>query len=76
MVPDLARHLDVMRRRREWFERMEAYLALWWVPAGRLPSVEEAKQRLERIRRDGPGPEAFTFRAPRPPAVDTVLPPP
>ncbi len=71
-----SQHLDVMRRRREWFERMEVYLALWWVPAGTLTSVEEAKQRLERMRCDGPGPEAFTFRAPWPPAVDAVLPPP
>ena len=66
-----SRHLDVMRRRREWFERIEVYMALWWVPAGTLPSVEEAKERLERLRRDGPGPEAFTFRAPWPPAVAT-----
>src|SRR5204863_208420 len=26
-------HLTVMKRRREWFERMEVYLALWWMPA-------------------------------------------
>ena len=25
-------HVDVMRRRREWFERIRLYLALWWVP--------------------------------------------
>jgi hypothetical protein len=62
-------HLDVMRRRREWFERMETYLALWWVPAGTLPGVEEAKDRLERLQRGGPGPEAFTFRTPWPPPV-------
>src|SRR5690349_8758764 len=28
-------HTAVMRRRREWFEPMkEAYMALWWIPAG------------------------------------------
>ena len=60
-----SRHLDVMRRRREWFHRMdEAYLALWWVPAGHLPTVEEARQRIELLRRNGPGPDAFTFRQP------------
>ena len=52
---------------RDWFERLEPYLALWWVPAGTLPSVEEAKRRLARLDRDGPGPEAFTFRAAWPP---------
>ncbi|HEX6674271.1 MAG TPA: DUF3291 domain-containing protein [Actinomycetes bacterium] len=63
-----SRHLDVMRRRRDWFHRMAGtYLALWWLPAGTLPTVEEAKERLARLRRDGPGPDAFTFRQPFPP---------
>jgi hypothetical protein len=57
-------HLELMRRRREWFERMtQAYLVLWWVPAGHRPGIEEAIGRLELLRRHGPGPEAFTFRA-------------
>lgn len=56
-------HLDLLRRRREWFLRMaEPYLVMWWVPAGRIPSVEEARERLDRLRSTGPGPEAFTFR--------------
>jgi hypothetical protein len=65
----LSQHLDLTRRRREWFERIEPYLALWWVPAGTVPTVEEARERLERLRRDGPGPEAFTFRATWPPGL-------
>ena len=63
-----SRHLDVMRRRRDWFHRLAGtYLALWWLPAGTPPTVEEAKERLARLRRDGPGPDAFTFRRPFPP---------
>ncbi|MEV0399516.1 DUF3291 domain-containing protein [Actinoallomurus sp. NPDC050550] len=66
-------HLDVLRRRREWFLRMaEPYIVLWWVPAGRIPPVEEARERLERVRRDGPGPEAFTFRQMYDPVGDLV----
>jgi hypothetical protein len=60
-------HRHFLRRRAEWFERMaEAYVVLWWVPAGHLPDVDEAKDRLARLRRDGPTPEAFTFRTPFP----------
>ena len=60
-------HRDVMVRRREWFEKMdELFTVLWWVPAGHVPSVDEAKERLERLRADGPTPEAFTFRHPFP----------
>jgi hypothetical protein len=66
-----SRHLDVLRRRREWFQRMaDAYTALWWVEAGRPPTVVEAVERLEALRRDGPSPQAFTFKATFPPPPD------
>ena len=62
-----SRHLEVMRHRRRWFHHMaDAYLALWWVPAGTIPTVAEAKQRLELLARQGPTAGAFTFRAPFP----------
>jgi hypothetical protein len=62
-----SRHLEVLRRRREWFHRMDApILALWWVPAGTIPTVEEAKRRLELLERLGPTPDAFTFKVPFP----------
>jgi hypothetical protein len=58
-------HLDVMRRRREWFERMaEAHMVLWWVPKNHIPTVEEALQRLDTLREKGPTIDAFTFREP------------
>ena len=63
-------HLDFMRRRRAWFHPMaQPYLVLWWVPAGHIPGLDEALSRLELLRRDGPGPRAFTFRDPYPPPV-------
>jgi hypothetical protein len=55
-------HMDVMRRRREWFVRgPEATMVLWWVPAGHEPDVFEAADRLEQLRREGSSAEAFTF---------------
>jgi hypothetical protein len=42
----------------------DAYLVLWWIPAGTLPTVDEAKNRLETLRSIGPSPSAFTFRSP------------
>jgi hypothetical protein len=56
-------HLQVMRQRRKWFQRLEFYMVLWWVPAGHRPSVEEAEERLECLRQNGPTAAAFTFRA-------------
>jgi hypothetical protein len=55
-------HAEIMRRKREWFERMtEAHVVLWWVPAGHRPTVREAIERLELLQREGPSPGAFTF---------------
>jgi hypothetical protein len=61
-------HAEFLRRRREWFERMsEAYMVLWWVPRGHIPSIDEAMARLETLRHQGPTAEAFTFRRAYPP---------
>jgi Domain of unknown function (DUF3291) len=56
-------HVELMRRRREWFERMPAaFLVLWWVPRGHRPSIAEALARLQLLRSEGPSAAAFTFR--------------
>jgi len=56
-------HVEIMRRRREWFLPMsEASTVLWWVPESHLPTVVEAKAKLEHLRVHGPGRSAFTFK--------------
>jgi hypothetical protein len=56
-------HVEIMRRRKEWFERMrEAYVVLWWVPKGHRPSLSEAIAKLELLRARGPTEQAFTFQ--------------
>lgn len=60
-------HVAYLRRRREWFDRMdEAIVALWWVRTGHVPTVAEAKDRLGLLERLGPTPAAFTLRTPFP----------
>src|SRR6266478_1750200 len=60
-------HAGPLRNRGEWFERLESpILVLWWIPAGPLPSIEDAKVRLALLKLQGPTAEAFTFRAPFP----------
>lgn len=64
-------HLGPMRRRREWFEPMEGpTTVLWWIEEDRLPTVAEAKARLELLIERGPSPEAFTFRSTFPPPAE------
>lgn len=74
-----SRHLDVLRRRREWFQPLDrSFLAMWWIPAGTVPTVEEARRRLDLVDRDGPTAEAFTFKvafpAPDPEAAASFSP--
>jgi hypothetical protein len=57
-------HTPEMARRREYFEHFAgAYQALWWVPVGHVPNVDEGLSRLWRLDRYGPTQEAFTFKA-------------
>ena len=61
-------HADMYRRRREWFEApTEAYLVMWWIPAGHIPTVEEGDERLDYLRAHGSTPHAFTFKQRFPP---------
>ena len=60
-------HRGVMRRKKEWFIEMPAYLALWWIEAGHRPTLAEGLAKLELIGRRGPTPDAFDFRNSFPP---------
>ena len=61
-------HADIMRRRKEWFDRMEdSHLVLWWVPVGHRPNVDEAIARLDMLRAIGPSAQAFSFSQSFPP---------
>ena len=56
-------HLAALRRRREWFAvPTEAMTALWWVPAGHVPTVTEAEDRVLHLRKHGPTRYSFGFR--------------
>lgn len=71
-------HRYVMKQRRRWFERFDGpYMTLWWVPAGHIPTIEEAKARLESLRIHGATVYAFSLKEPFPPpdAQDEALPP-
>ena len=55
-------HADVMRHREKWFERLDIYVALWWIPSGTIPTVSEAKLRLEHLRKYGESSYAFSLK--------------
>ena len=57
-------HARFLRRRREWFQAMDdmPVLTMWWIPAGHVPTLEEAKERIDHLAEHGPSAYAFTFR--------------
>lgn len=59
-------HLAFMRRRREWFDKIdEQHIVLWWTDD--IPTIPEAKRRLELLTANGPTADAFTFSDPSSP---------
>lgn len=56
-------HTAIFRRRAEWFVKMTTPpVALWWVEAGHIPTVAEAKVKLDLLEKHGPTPQSFTFK--------------
>lgn len=63
-----SRHAEVLRQRGDWFEKLGTpVVAMWWVPAGHIPSVDEAKKRIAHLQEHGATPFAFSFGSPFPP---------
>lgn len=59
-----SQHADFYRRRAAWFDKLDRpVLALWWTPAGELPTIGDAVARLDYLVEHGPTPYAFTFKA-------------
>ena len=57
-------HVEIFKRRKEWFGKLgTAHLVMWYIPEGHIPNIEEAKERLEHLRKHGESPYAFTFKS-------------
>jgi len=68
-------HKSIMRRRKEWFDKIDFHMVLWWIENDRRPSIDEAKIRLELLRLHGPSHSAFTFKkAFAPPSGELLTP--
>src|ERR1051326_4323929 len=71
-------HSAPLRDRLRWFGRPpKTDLVLWWIPAGHIPTVEEAKARLEYRVANGDTPATFSFAKafprPEPPQPSSTI---
>ncbi|MBX7172669.1 MAG: DUF3291 domain-containing protein [Pyrinomonadaceae bacterium] len=56
-------HTDFLRRRKEWFHLFgKASTAMWWIPLGQFPTVEEAVEKLDHLQKNGASELAFDFK--------------
>ncbi|MSV71877.1 MAG: DUF3291 domain-containing protein [Actinobacteria bacterium] len=65
-----AAHLEIMKRRHEWFEADDSEFTVptvcWWVAEGHRPSVAEAEWALLHLRAHGPSETAFPLERAHP----------
>jgi hypothetical protein len=53
-------HRNIYARKDEFFETPEQLtVAMWWVEDGHIPTLEEAKERLDHLNAHGPSDFAF-----------------
>lgn len=53
-------HRQFYERRAEWFEVFgDMHFAMWWVPEGHQPTLEEGLARLEHLKAQGDSADAF-----------------
>jgi hypothetical protein len=59
-----SRHIEVFKRRKEWFEKMpKMHMVLWYLEEGHIPTVEEGIERLDYLREHGESAHAFSFKS-------------
>lgn len=57
-------HIDVFKRKKEWFSKMKMmHMAFWYVPKGYEPTFKDAKERLDYLNTHGDTPYAFSFKS-------------
>ena len=55
-------HAQLIKRRKDWFHKLSVpHMVMWWVPAGHIPTPEEAIAKLDLLNEHGTTPFAFNF---------------
>ncbi len=61
-------HSDFLRRRKEWFQKFgKAYFAMWWIPEGQFPTMQDAVDKLDYLQANGASDLVFDFKNKYPP---------
>jgi len=56
-------HLQILKRKKEWFNKIDGvFQVMWWIKAGNIPDVSEARARLDYLQSNGVSEFAFNFQ--------------
>ena len=56
-------HMKFIDKKAKWFSEMkEAHFVMWWIDEGHIPSLDEAKERLDHLRENGDSDFAFGWK--------------
>ena len=60
-------HASYLRRRSEWFQNPGRPInVLWWIPAGEIPTLVDAVERLDYLTEHGPSERGWSLTKPFP----------
>lgn len=60
-------HASYLRRRAEWFQNVDRPInVLWWIPAGEIPTLDDAVKRLDDLTSQGPSENGWPLTKPFP----------
>ena len=56
-------HVEIFRKRKQWFHSFKGrHMVCWYLKEGLVPSLQNAKDRLQFLEDHGETPYAFTFK--------------
>jgi Domain of unknown function (DUF3291) len=56
-------HSEFLKRRKEWFLSYgKVHTAMWWIPAGQYPTLQEAVEKLDFLQKNGVTKQIFDLR--------------
>lgn len=55
-------HIEFMRKRKQWFEHLDYYMAFWWIKAGTIPNVQDGLNAIESLRKSGASADGFSLK--------------
>lgn len=57
-------HARIYQKKQEWFEAATTpHFVMWWVPAGHMPTTDQAMARLAKLAAVGPSADAFGWES-------------